>query len=140
VRAGPVLLAVAGGHDAPAGREDVLADAAVEGELQQARLDERGRLGELVEEEDALALAGQKGGRAPLDGLAVHLRQAAEVDRVQEGGPHVDQADAEGLGGLLDDGTFSAPRRPPEVQGLLRRDEGGQGLGDVVRAHSIASK
>ena len=103
---GPVLLAVRRRDHGPPGRQFVLAEFAIEHELQARGLDQGRGLGQLVEEQHALARPGQERGRAPDGGVLGHPGQAAEVDRVEQGRPQVDDGQVQVTGGLADDGRL----------------------------------
>ena len=119
----------------PAGGQLVLAQPAVEDELEAGRLDGRGGLGQLVEQEDPGPGAGQEGRRAPHGRVRGEAGQAPEVDRVEEGGPEVEEVDPEGPGGVPDHGRLADPGRAPEVHRAAGREDGREDVGEFGRAH-----
>ena len=133
---GAVGLAVAGGGDGPALRQGVLAEPAVEHELVAGGLDQ-GRCGvELVQEQHALAVAGQELGRGPVGpAIAVDVGQAAQVDGVEQDGPDVDQPAAQFAGDLGDDVGLADAGLAPEEGGPLGEDQRTQRRCDVGGFH-----
>ena len=116
---GAVAFAVAGGEHGPAIGQAVFAERAVEHQLVAGGLDQRRGGVEFVEEQDAGAVVGQEGRGGP-GGLAVRDGgQAAQIDRVEQDGADVDQADGERRRDLRHHLGFADAGGAPEEGGFL---------------------
>ncbi len=139
VRPGTVVAPVAGGDDGPALRQFVFTKTTVQGQLQAGRLHQRRGLGQLVEEQQAVAILWEKTGGTPDRPAVRDARQAPQVDRVQQGGPDVNQRQVAGVGGLTHQGTFADARLAPEIDGAFGRDQGREGADQLRRSHDQCS-
>lgn len=113
---GTILNTVTGGDEFPTLGQNVLTNPAIEQELlAQTHHDRRGHV-DFVEEEDALAFGGEEIGASEVGrlGLFVNERNPAEVGRCELRDTQVDEAEAEFLGRLLNDGGFTNAGRTPD--------------------------
>ena len=79
-----------------------------------------------------LALAGQELGHRPMGApVAVDVRQAAQVDGIEQDGPNVAQLEVALVRDLLDDGRLADAGRAPDHDRLLDADQDAQGLGHL---------
>ena len=127
-----VALAVAGRDDGPAVGQLVFAELAVEDQLIARGLGQLRRRHQLVQEQDALALAGQELGHRPMGAaVAVDVRQAAQVDGIEQDGADVAQLEVALVRDLLDDRRLADAGRTPDHDRLLDADQDAQGLGHL---------
>ena len=94
---------IAGGDDDPAIGQHILAELSVEHQLIATRLGHLRRRGQLIEEEDALAGRREKLRGHPFCLVCRDARQAAQIDRIELHGPHVEKVVVEIVGDLGDD-------------------------------------
>jgi len=125
---GSVFAAIARGHDAPAFGQLVLANSAIESQLQARGLNERCRLSQLIEKQNSVTSTWQECRRTP-DGLvAIQSRQPSQVDGIEQGGPDIDEVQAQRLSGLPDNTRFADARRSPQIDRPPGRNERCQAL------------
>ena len=136
MRAGPIFLSIAGGDDRPPGGEFVLADAAVEDQLQAGRLHHRWRLSQLVQEQHAITRTGQERGWTPLGPVLGNFGQSPQVNGIEQCGSHVDELELETSRSLPHDFRLADAGTAPQVHRLPRRDQGTQNLRHVTRSHT----
>ena len=137
-RDGAVALAVAGGEHGPAVGQAVFAEGAIEHQLVAGGLDQRRGGVEFVEEQDAGAVLGQEGRGGP-GGLAVlHGGQPAQIDRVEQDGADIDQADAQRRRDLRHDLGFADAGSAPQEGRLLDLREHLQRGCDFGRFHGAS--
>ena len=94
---------IAGGDDNPVIGQRIFAELPVEHQLVATRLGHLRRRGQFIEEEDALAGRREKLRRHPFRQIRRDSRKAAQVDRIELHGSHVEKVVVEIVGDLGDD-------------------------------------